>query len=236
MALRRPLRPRPAARTATGATSSTATGTGRSRRSSPTSTPAGTRSTWPSRTGRTTSTSARWSARRTRSWRPRCTSSATVAGTAAARWSPTATSTSATTRRRRPRSPGPRDQDLPVVGVDNVPGSVPLEGVPAPAGAACCCSGRSPRACPTPRRAAAVDVLHIAQYGSTRSINAGAAAAIAMHAWIAQHVHRLSRGEHVPDRRSVAGVTSELCPDTPLPPDTQEMLRWPSPPPRSTPR
>ena len=36
-------------------------------------------------------------------------------------------------------------------------------------------------------RAAAVDVLHIAQFGSTRSINAGAAAAIAMHAWVAQH-------------------------------------------------
>jgi tRNA G18 (ribose-2'-O)-methylase SpoU len=30
-------------------------------------------------------------------------------------------------------------------------------------------------------------VCSIAQYGSTRSINAGAAAAIAMHAWIRQH-------------------------------------------------
>jgi tRNA G18 (ribose-2'-O)-methylase SpoU len=37
-------------------------------------------------------------------------------------------------------------------------------------------------------REAAVDVLHIAQFGSTRSINAGAAAAIAMHAWIRRHV------------------------------------------------
>ena len=36
-------------------------------------------------------------------------------------------------------------------------------------------------------RAGVADVLHIAQYGSTRSINAGAAAAIAMHAWIARH-------------------------------------------------
>ena len=48
------LRPRAAGRRATAATSSTATGTGPSRRSSPTSTPAGTRSTWRSRTGRTT--------------------------------------------------------------------------------------------------------------------------------------------------------------------------------------
>jgi tRNA G18 (ribose-2'-O)-methylase SpoU len=31
-------------------------------------------------------------------------------------------------------------------------------------------------------------VLHITQYGSTRSINAGAAAAIAMFAWTTQHV------------------------------------------------
>jgi len=30
-------------------------------------------------------------------------------------------------------------------------------------------------------------ILHITQFGSTRSINAGAAAAIAMHAWIEQH-------------------------------------------------
>ena len=30
-------------------------------------------------------------------------------------------------------------------------------------------------------------VLSIAQFGSTRSINAGAAAAIAMHTWITQH-------------------------------------------------
>ena len=28
----------------------------------------------------------------------------------------------------------------------------------------------------------------IAQFGSTRSINAGVAAAIAMHAWVRQHV------------------------------------------------
>jgi len=36
-------------------------------------------------------------------------------------------------------------------------------------------------------RAVAADTLAIAQYGSTRSINAAAAAAIAMHAWVRQH-------------------------------------------------
>jgi tRNA G18 (ribose-2'-O)-methylase SpoU len=36
-------------------------------------------------------------------------------------------------------------------------------------------------------RAAADLVCSIAQFGSTRSINAGVAAGIAMHAWIRQH-------------------------------------------------
>ena len=31
------------------------------------------------------------------------------------------------------------------------------------------------------------DVVYISQFGSVRSINAGAAAAVAMHSWIAQH-------------------------------------------------
>ncbi|MDQ6897783.1 MAG: RNA methyltransferase, partial [Actinomycetota bacterium] len=37
-------------------------------------------------------------------------------------------------------------------------------------------------------RAACEVVVHITQYGSTRSINAGAAAAVAMYAWAQQHV------------------------------------------------
>jgi tRNA G18 (ribose-2'-O)-methylase SpoU len=36
-------------------------------------------------------------------------------------------------------------------------------------------------------RAAADGVLSIAQFGSTRSVNAGVAAGIAMHAWVRQH-------------------------------------------------
>jgi tRNA G18 (ribose-2'-O)-methylase SpoU len=36
-------------------------------------------------------------------------------------------------------------------------------------------------------RAACTVTLSIAQFGSTRSINAGAAAAIAMHTWVRQH-------------------------------------------------
>ena len=33
-----------------------------------------------------------------------------------------------------------------------------------------------------------IDMLAITQFGSTRSINAGAAAAVAMHAWVRRHV------------------------------------------------
>ena len=41
----------------------------------------------------------------------------------------------------------------------------------------------------SPEALAAADaVVEISQFGSTRSINASAAAAVAMHAWILQHV------------------------------------------------
>ena len=52
---------------------------------------------------------------------------------------------------------------------------------------ASCCSVRRAPGCPTAARSACDAVLSIAQYGSTRSINAGAAAAIAMHAWVRRH-------------------------------------------------
>ena len=78
------------------------------------------------------------------------------------------------------------EHDLPVLGIDNLPGSVPLEGYPLPR-ACVLLFGQESVGLSDAARAAAVDVLHIAQFGSTRSINAGAAAAIAMHAWIAQH-------------------------------------------------
>jgi tRNA G18 (ribose-2'-O)-methylase SpoU len=78
---------------------------------------------------------------------------------------------------------------LPVLGVDNLPGSVALEGYALPR-ACVLVFGQESVGLSDEVRAAAVDVLHIAQFGSTRSINAGAAAAIAMHAWIAQHATR----------------------------------------------
>jgi len=78
------------------------------------------------------------------------------------------------------------DQDLPVLGVDNLPGSVALEGYPLPR-ACVLLFGQESVGLSDAARAAAVDVLHIAQFGSTRSINAGVAAGIAMHVWIRAH-------------------------------------------------
>jgi tRNA G18 (ribose-2'-O)-methylase SpoU len=78
------------------------------------------------------------------------------------------------------------DAGLPVIGVDNVPGSVPLEGYPLPRACVLLFGQEGPGLSDAARQACA-DVLHIRQFGSTRSINAGAAAAIAMHTWVTQH-------------------------------------------------
>lgn len=78
------------------------------------------------------------------------------------------------------------DAGLPLVGVDNVPGSVALEGFPLPR-TCVLVLGQEGAGLSEAARAACGVVLHIRQFGSTRSINAGAAAAIAMHAWVVRH-------------------------------------------------
>ena len=55
--------------------------------------------------------------------------------------------------------------------------------------AACCSSARRARA-QREALAAADRVVEITQYGSTRSINASAAAAIVMHEWVRRHARR----------------------------------------------
>jgi len=77
--------------------------------------------------------------------------------------------------------------ELPLIGIDNLPGSVPLETTALPRRCVLL-FGQEGTGLSEPARAAATMVCSIAQFGSTRSINAGAAAAIAMHAWIEQHV------------------------------------------------
>ncbi len=75
---------------------------------------------------------------------------------------------------------------LVVVGVDNGPGSVPIEDARLPERCVLLFGQEGPGLTPEARAAAAVTVS-IAQFGSTRSINAGVAAGIAMHAWVRQH-------------------------------------------------
>ncbi len=75
---------------------------------------------------------------------------------------------------------------LVLVGVDNLPGSVPLETYDLPR-ACVLLFGQEGTGLSEPARLACDVTVSIAQYGSTRSINVGAAAAIAMHAWIRQH-------------------------------------------------
>lgn len=78
------------------------------------------------------------------------------------------------------------ERDLPVIGIDNLPGSVPLETYDLPAGCVLLFGQEGP-GLTAEAHAICADVLSIAQFGSTRSINASAAAAIAMHAWVRRH-------------------------------------------------
>lgn len=75
---------------------------------------------------------------------------------------------------------------LTVVAVDNVPGSVRLEEAALPLRCLLAFGQEGPGITDELRAGAAVTVS-IAQFGSTRSVNAGVAAGIAMHAWIRQH-------------------------------------------------
>lgn len=80
-----------------------------------------------------------------------------------------------------------RDAGLPVIAIDNVPGSVGIETFPLPRECVLLFGQEGPGLSPAALDAADA-VVEIAQFGSTRSINASAAAAIAMHAWVTQHV------------------------------------------------
>ncbi|WP_035780922.1 TrmH family RNA methyltransferase [Arthrobacter sp. H14] len=78
-------------------------------------------------------------------------------------------------------------EDLRVVGIDNFPDSVPLETYELPANCVLVL-GQEGTGLTSEVHAAADSTLSIAQFGSTRSINASAAAAIAMHSWVRRHV------------------------------------------------
>ena len=73
-----------------------------------------------------------------------------------------------------------------IIAVDNLPGAVPLETFDLPRNALLL-FGQEGTGLSAEARDVAGAVCSIAQYGSTRSINAGVAAGIAMHAWIRRH-------------------------------------------------
>nr|WP_307812560.1 TrmH family RNA methyltransferase [Phycicoccus sp. CSK15P-2] len=83
---------------------------------------------------------------------------------------------------------GPDGGALPLVGIDNVPGSVAIETHDLPEACVLVFGQEGPGLTPAMQEACDV-VLHIGQFGSTRSINAGAAAAVAMHSWVRRHVY-----------------------------------------------
>ena len=79
-----------------------------------------------------------------------------------------------------------RSEGLPLLAVDNLPDARPLETEPLPR-TCVLLFGQEGSGLSEQARDAADGVLSIAQFGSTRSINAGVAAGIAMHAWVRQH-------------------------------------------------
>ncbi|SDN21157.1 TrmH family RNA methyltransferase [Allokutzneria albata] len=79
-----------------------------------------------------------------------------------------------------------RAEDLALVAVDNTPGSVRLERAELPERCVLLFGQEGPGLSEEAREAAEL-LVSIAQFGSTRSINAGVAAGIVMHAWVREH-------------------------------------------------
>lgn len=90
-----------------------------------------------------------------------------------------------------------RDHDLEVIGIDLLPGSTAIESASIPPRCVLVFGQEGP-GLSDDVRAVCSQVLHITQYGSTRSINAGVASGIAMHEWLRQHVgpDRVPESDH----------------------------------------
>jgi tRNA G18 (ribose-2'-O)-methylase SpoU len=80
-----------------------------------------------------------------------------------------------------------RNEKLPIIAVDNVPGCQQIEKYSLPESCVLLFGQEGPGLSEAAIAASEV-VLEITQFGSTRSINASAAAAITMHSWVMQHV------------------------------------------------
>ncbi|HEX7352966.1 TrmH family RNA methyltransferase [Brachybacterium sp.] len=79
-----------------------------------------------------------------------------------------------------------RAEGRPLVAIDLVDGAMPIEHAPLPRNAVLVVGQEGPGVSGEILEAADL-VVGITQFGSTRSINVAAAAAIAMHSWILQH-------------------------------------------------
>ena len=79
------------------------------------------------------------------------------------------------------------DAALPIVGIDNIEGSVPIESTALPR-ACVLLFGQEGPGLTTDAQAGVKMTCAITQYGSTRSMNAGVASGIAMYAWASQHL------------------------------------------------
>ncbi len=78
------------------------------------------------------------------------------------------------------------DEPVRLLGIDNLPGSEHLENMAMPK-RVCFLFGQEGPGLSEQARECVDGTFSIAQFGSTRSINASAAGAIAMHSWIREH-------------------------------------------------
>lgn len=77
-------------------------------------------------------------------------------------------------------------EGLPLIGVDNLPGSVPLADADLPRECVLLFGQEGPGLSQLARDAVKL-VVSIPQFGSTRSINAGVASGVAMYEWVRRH-------------------------------------------------
>ena len=82
-----------------------------------------------------------------------------------------------------------KGENLPIIAIDNVPGCKQIETYELPKACVLLFGQEGPGLSESAIDASEV-VLEISQFGSTRSINASAAAAITMHSWLMQHVFK----------------------------------------------
>ncbi len=122
------------------------------------------------------------------------------------------------------------DEGVTLLGVDNLPGSAPLEELVLPR-RVCLLFGQEGPGLSAAAREACDGTFSIAQFGSTRSINASAAAAVAMHTWVRQHADLsdlLAWLEWCPAGPSHTAGQDRLLPD-PLPDLLPSTRRTPMP-------